>query len=75
MATDAALRKALKENTRGMTVIIVTQRSATVKNADLILVMGDGELAGKGTHRKLFETCETYREICLSQQSETEAAI
>ena len=75
LATDAALRKALKENTRGMTVIIVTQRSATVKNADLILVMGDGELAGKGTHRKLFETCEIYREICLSQQSETEAAI
>ena len=74
LATDASLRKALKENTQGMTVIIVTQRSTTVKNADLILVMGDGELAGKGTHGELFETCETYREICLSQQSGTEAA-
>ena len=74
LATDAALRKALKENTEGMTVIIVTQRSTTVKNADLILVMGDGELAGKGTHEELFETCETYREICLSQQSETEVS-
>ena len=75
MATDSALRSALKENTQGMTVIIVTQRSTTVKNADLILVMGDGELAGKGTHSELFETCETYREICLSQQSGTEAEI
>ena len=74
LATDASLRKALKENTQGMTVIIVTQRSTTVKNADLILVMGDGELAGNGTHGELFETCETYREICLSQQSGTEAA-
>ena len=74
LATDAALRRALAENTKGMTVLIVTQRSSTVKNADLILVMGDGELAGCGTHKELFERCEIYRDICLSQQSETEAA-
>lgn len=71
-ATDAALRLALKENTDDMTVIIVTQRCSTIKNADLILVLDDGELAGKGTHESLFDSCETYREICLSQLSETE---
>lgn len=72
-ATDAALRKAISENTSDMTVIIVTQRCSTIKNADLILVLDDGALAGKGTHGELFESCETYREICLSQLSETEA--
>lgn len=72
-ATDAALRKALKESTTDMTVIIVTQRCSTIKNADLILVLDDGRLVGKGTHDELFENCETYREICLSQLKETEA--
>lgn len=72
-ATDANLRKALKKNTNTMTVIIVTQRCSTIKNADLILVLDDGKLAGCGTHDKLFEECETYREICLSQLKETEA--
>ena len=72
-ATDAALRKALKQSTTDMTVIIVTQRCSTIKNADLILVLDDGRLVGKGTHDKLFENCETYREICLSQLKETEA--
>lgn len=72
-ATDAALRRALKENTRGMTVIIVTQRCSTVMDADLILTLSDGALAGKGTHAELFEGCEVYREICLSQLKETEA--
>lgn len=72
-ATDAALRKALKENTENMTVIIVTQRCSTIRNADLILVMDDGELAGQGTHEELFDSCETYCDICLSQLSETEA--
>ena len=71
-ATDAALRKALKESTSNMTVIIVTQRCSTIKNADLILVLDDGELVGKGTHEELFENCETYREICLSQLNETD---
>ena len=72
-ATDAALRKELKENTEDMTVIIVTQRCSTIKNADLILVLDDGKLASKGTHDTLFDECETYREICLSQLKETEA--
>ena len=67
-ATDAALRRALAENTQDMTVIIVTQRCSTIKNADLILVLSDGELAGAGTHDELFESCEAYREIYLSQQ-------
>lgn len=72
-ATDAALRKALKENTENMTVIIVTQRCSTIRNADLILVMDDGELVCQGTHEELFDSCETYRDICLSQLSATEA--
>lgn len=72
-ATDAALRKALRENTKDMTVIIVTQRCSTIKNADLILVLDDGRLVGKGQHYELFESCETYREICLSQLNEEEA--
>ena len=72
LATDAALRKALKENTRDMTVLIVTQRSTTVRDADLILVVHDGALAGQGTHRELLASCEIYRDICRSQQSETE---
>ena len=71
-ATDASLRKALKENTEDMTVIIVTQRCSTIKNSDLILVLDDGKLVGKGTHEDLFNDCETYREICLSQLNETE---
>ena len=71
-ATDAALRKALKESTSDMTVIIVTHRCSTIKNAKLILVLDDCELVGKGTHEELFENCETYREICLSQLNETE---
>ena len=56
-----------------MTVIIVTQRCSTIKNADLILVLDDGRLVGKGQHDELFESCKTYREICLSQLSEEEA--
>lgn len=71
-ATDAALRKALAENTSDMTVIIVTQRCSTIMHADRIIVLDDGALAGSGTHEELFESCETYREICLSQLKETE---
>lgn len=73
-ATDAALRKALNENTKGATVIIVTQRCSTIKNADLIIVLDDGKAVGQGTHKELLESCDTYREICLSQLSEKEAA-
>ena len=73
-ATDAALRKGLAENAKGATVLIVTQRCSTIKNADLILVLSDGRLAGQGRHEELFEICEVYRDICLSQLSETEVA-
>ena len=73
-ATDAALRNALAENAKGTTILIVTQRCSTIKNADLILVLSDGRLAGQGRHEELFESCEVYRDICLSQLSETEVA-
>jgi ABC-type multidrug transport system fused ATPase/permease subunit len=71
-ATDAALRKAIKENTKDMTVFLVSQRATTIKNADQILVLDDGKLVGAGTHKELLDTCEVYREICLSQLSEEE---
>lgn len=71
-ATDAALRKALKEKTSGMTVFIVSQRATAVQRADQILVLDDGALAGSGTHAELLKTCEVYREICLSQLSREE---
>ena len=73
-ATDAALRKALREDTRGMTVVMVSQRASTIRHADRILVLDDGEMAGLGTHEELLETCPVYREICLSQLSAEEAA-
>ncbi len=71
-ATDAALRHAIKENTQNMTVFIVSQRVSTIRNADLILVMEDGRLAGLGTHSELVQSCDVYREICLSQLSKEE---
>lgn len=72
-ATDAKLRKAIKEGTKDMTVFIVSQRASTIKNADRIVVLDDGEMAGCGTHKELLTSCEVYREICLSQLSEKEA--
>lgn len=66
-ATDAALRKALREETKGMTVFMVSQRVGTVRYADKILVIDNGELAGEGTHSELVKSCPVYREICLSQ--------
>jgi len=72
--TDLALRKALKKETGDSTMIIVTQRVATVKNAEQIIVINEGEIAGIGTHKELMKTCETYREIALSQLSEKELA-
>ena len=68
-ATDARLRKAIREKTDGMTVFIVSQRATTVKQADKIMVLDDGRLAGIGKHKELFENCPVYREICLSQHS------
>ncbi len=71
-ATDAALRRALSERTKGMTVFMVSQRTATIQNADMIIVLEDGEVAGIGTHKELLETCEVYKEICQSQVSAEE---
>lgn len=71
-ATDAALRKALRKDTGDCTVFLVSQRAATVKDADKILVLDDGNLVGCGTHKELLSTCEVYREICLSQLSKEE---
>ena len=72
--TDSALRKALKEKTGGSTMLIVTQRIATVRNAEQIIVLDEGRILGKGTHAELMESCEVYREIALSQLSKEELA-
>ena len=71
-ATDARLRKAIRENTKDMTVFIVSQRATTIRNADTILVLDDGKLAGMGSHKQLLKECDVYREICLSQLSKEE---
>ncbi len=72
--TDAALRKALKEYTGESTLLIVTQRVSTVKNAEQIIVLEEGKMVGKGAHHELMQTCETYKEIALSQLSMEELA-
>jgi ATP-binding cassette subfamily B multidrug efflux pump len=72
--TDSALRKELKQKTGDSTVLIVTQRVATVKNADQIIVLDNGRVVGKGKHHDLMENCETYQEIALSQLSKEELA-
>jgi ATP-binding cassette subfamily B protein len=72
--TDSALRKALKEKTGHSTVLMVTQRVATVIGADQIIVLEDGIIVGQGTHRELMETCQTYQEIATSQLSMEELA-
>lgn len=66
-ATDAALRKALKEKTNDMTVLIVSQRASSIKNADKIIVLDNGEIAGIGTHDYLLSNCDVYNEIYSSQ--------
>lgn len=71
-ATDAKLRRAVKEELAGTTVIIVSQRVNTVKNSDNILVVNDGRIDSQGTHDELLKHSELYREICLSQLSESE---
>lgn len=70
--TDMLVRKAIKENLSDTTVIIVAQRIGTVKNADKILVLHDGEAAGLGTHSELLKNCPVYKDIALSQLSEEE---
>ncbi len=72
--TDARLRAALKKETAEATVLIVAQRVTTVMNADRIIVLDDGQIAGMGTHQELLQTCEVYREIVSSQLSEEELA-
>jgi len=70
--TDSTLRRELKQKTGDSTVLIVTQRVATVKNADQIIVLDEGRVVGKGTHLELMKTCETYQEITSSQLSKEE---
>jgi ATP-binding cassette, subfamily B, multidrug efflux pump len=72
--TDACLRAALKQEIAEATVIIVAQRVGTVMDADRIIVLDEGKIAGMGTHRELLDTCEVYREIVSSQLSEEEIA-
>lgn len=72
--TDAKLRAALKGETENATVIIVAQRVGTVMDADRIIVLDEGKVAGIGTHKELMESCEVYREIVSSQLSEEELA-
>ncbi|MDE7302264.1 MAG: ABC transporter ATP-binding protein/permease [Oscillospiraceae bacterium] len=68
-ATDAALRKAIARDTYEMTVMIVSQRATSIRHADKIIVLDDGEAVGIGTHDQLLESCEVYREIVMSQES------
>ncbi len=70
--TDVTLRKALRQKTKESTVLIVAQRISTIMNAEQIIVLDDGRIAGVGTHRELLENCEVYRQIAASQLSEAE---
>jgi len=72
--TDAKLRAALRKDTAESTVIIVGQRVATIMDADRIIVLDEGQIAGMGTHKELYKTCDVYREIVASQLSEEEIA-
>ncbi|UDY23989.1 ABC transporter ATP-binding protein [Nocardioides sp. Kera G14] len=74
LATDARLRAALKPETRDSTVVIVAQRVSTIRDADLILVLDDGRIVGRGTHEELVASNPTYQEIVASQLSAEEAA-
>lgn len=71
-ATDSALRRAIRENTKDITVFIVSQRVASVMDADKIIVLNDGVMEGLGSHSELIKSCDEYREICLSQLSREE---
>lgn len=71
-ATDAKLRKALREETKEMTVFLVSQRASTIKQADQIIVLEDGYMAGIGTHEELMKKCEIYQEIVRSQNDRGE---
>lgn len=73
--TDAALRNALSKKTKNSTVLIVAQRISTILNADQIIVLDGGKIAGIGTHKELLDNCEVYRQIAKSQLSEEELGI
>lgn len=75
MKTDAVLRKALEKKAKNSTMIVVAQRISTIINADQILVLDDGEIVGKGTHKELLKTCEVYEQIAKSQLSEKELGL
>lgn len=70
--TDKTLRKALDSHTKGVTKLIVAQRIGTIRNADLIIVLNEGEMVGKGKHDELIKNCNVYREIALSQLKQEE---
>ena len=72
--TDVKLRAALQAETHGSTTLIVAQRISTILNADKIIVLDDGRMAGIGTHKELMKNCEVYRQIAMSQLSEEELA-
>ena len=74
LATDARLRAAMEPETRDATVLLVAQRVSTIRDADQVLVLDDGELVGRGTHDELLRTCQTYREIVESQLGAAAAA-
>jgi ATP-binding cassette subfamily B protein len=73
--TDAALRRAMAEEIKDSTLLIVAQRISTIMNAEKIIVLDDGRIVGMGTHKELLKNCEVYRQIALSQLSEEELAI
>ena len=72
--TDSTLRAALKQRTKGKTVIIIAQRINTIMDAEQIIVLNEGKIVGKGTHKELLNSCEVYKQIALSQLSEEELA-
>ena len=74
LTTDARLRAALRPETRDSTVVVVAQRVSTIRDADLILVLEDGRVVGRGTHDELLEAYATYQEIVASQLTAEEAA-
>ncbi|NTV77657.1 MAG: ABC transporter ATP-binding protein, partial [Clostridiales bacterium] len=73
--TDRILRSTLKNETAGVTSLIVAQRIGTIMDADQIIVLNEGSIVGKGTHKELLKTCDVYREIAMSQLSEEELAV
>ena len=70
--TDAKVRKAIKEYSKNMTSIIISQRASSIKDADEIIVLDDGKIQGIGTHHQLLENCPIYQAICASQENRGE---